>query len=251
VTDGSAPERAGYSLVYTKDLGTASGNGSAVTYATDNSGSIANGSFDRVGYYMELTSGAFGSQFVWVSFNTLTAQANKTGVPNDVSGEFYQAPVSNMNVQSNAGGIVTGNGITTGNIEFWPSNYNQGNDAGVPNASPSVFDFGDGGANTGAGYGSMQVHNHDLDGVGTGTAGQTLFAYNQWGYGGTDLGIGNDPVTGRENYSPDWTFAGNGGIYSAKLLQVYVHVPEPASMVLFGLGAVGLLAYRRRTARVN
>jgi sialate O-acetylesterase len=242
LTDVTAPERAGYSLVYTKDLATSSSNGSAVVYATDNSGSIANGTFDRVGYYMELQSATFGHQFAWVAFDTLTAQANKTGVPNDVSGEFYQAYLSNMNVESNVAGVVTGTGIATGNIEFWSTNYSPPSSAGVPGADGTKYDFGD--RPDPGGYGSMQLHNYG--------ASQTLMAYNQWGGNGIDAGIGNDPNTGRANYSPDWTFASNGGIYSAKLLEVYVHsVPEPTSLVLFGLGALGLLAYRRRRASTN
>ncbi|MCA9249403.1 MAG: hypothetical protein KDA42_19915, partial [Planctomycetales bacterium] len=61
------------------------------------------------------------------------------------------------------------------------------NSAGVPGASDEVWDFGDAapdGAGS-AGYGSLQVHNHD--------AGQTILAYNAWGNPGVagDAGIGN------------------------------------------------------------
>ena len=79
----------------------------------------------------------------------------------------------------------------------------------MPNASGQAYDTGDAPA-PGAGYGSMQVHNHD--------AKQTLFAINHWSEGArADLGIGNQP-----DKSPDWTFAANAGSYSSKRLRVLV-----------------------------
>ncbi len=126
-----------------------------------------------------------------------TSDLKKIGVPNVTSGAFFQQNVANMNVASNVAGIVTGNGITTGNIEFWPSNYNASNALSVPGASASTYDFGDGGAGTTNGHGSMQIHNYG--------AGQTLFGFNRWNAGAAaGLGIGNNPdLTGND---PDWTF---------------------------------------------
>ena len=57
------------------------------------------------------------------------------------AGNFQQL-LTNMNVNSNAPGIVTGSGLQTGNIEFWSTNYGGANGAGVPNAAGN-FDFGD------------------------------------------------------------------------------------------------------------
>ena len=118
-----------------------------------------------------------------------------------------------MTVLSNVAGIVTGTGITTGNVEFWPSNYNQSNGRAaanggpVPNASATAYDFGDGNAGTTAGHGSMQIHNYDLDGAGTGTAGQTLFSYAAWGASRvSEMGIGNNPNTAQ---APDYTVTAN------------------------------------------
>jgi len=108
--------------------------------------------------------------------------------------------------------MVTGTGITGGNIEFWPNNYGPANSAKVPNASDGVYDFGDQ-VDTGTpdGYGSMQIHNHD--------ARQTLFALNDWKAGnGADVGIGNQPQN-----NPDWTFAKNAGTYEHKRLRILVH----------------------------
>src|SRR6185369_4373873 len=84
------------------------------------------------------------------------------------AGTLNAGQVTNMNVLSNVAGIVTGTGITTGNVEFWPSNYTQANDYGVPNASAAAYDFGDGGAGTAQGHGSMQIHNYGAQ--------QTLFS---------------------------------------------------------------------------
>ena len=218
------PEASGYQLVYTlpiPDMST-NWNTNAVPYTVNNAASIADGSFSRVGYYLELQpTGGGASQYVYASMNAsgFTRKASQLGVPTTTSGAFFQQTVSSLNVVSNVSGIVNGTGISTGNIEFWPSNYTQANAINIPNASASTFDFGDGGASTAAGYGSMQIHNYG--------ASQTLFSYSRWGQSGTsDLGIGNQ-VGGSGN--PDWTFNGQSTTftpniknYSVKTLQVVV-----------------------------
>ena len=131
-------------------------------------------------------------------------------MPSVASGASFQQNLANMNVLSNVKGIVAGTGLKGGNIEFWPHNYGPENAAGVPNASSQLYDFGDKPADPAAGYGSMQIHNHD--------AKQTLFALNHWQAGqGADLGIGNAP-----GKSPDWTFAANAASYQSKRLRVLV-----------------------------
>jgi sialate O-acetylesterase len=57
----------------------------------------------------------------------------------------------------------------------------------------------------------MQVHNHG--------AGQTLFAINHCGADNLtlDIGIGNQP-----GGNPDWTFAGNSGSYTKRVLHTLV-----------------------------
>nr|HPM81869.1 autotransporter-associated beta strand repeat-containing protein [Candidatus Anammoximicrobium sp.] len=216
----NVPEAANYSLVYEKAIPVNSPgwNSGAVPYDVNNAADITQ-PFDRIAYYWELTKAGGGSDWVYVSVDAFTADKAKIGIPNTASGAFFQQYLSNMNVASNVAGIVTGTGIATGNIEFWPSNYGQANDKGVPNASASVFDFGDGGAGLTAGHGSMQIHNYDVDGSGPGTAGQTLFGYSAWGAARTsELGLGNQP-----SGNPDWTFnTANISTYTSRTLQVLV-----------------------------
>ena len=176
-------------------------------YTFDRRSNVGVGSFSRVAYYMELQkSGDPVPQYVWTAMDAFTTDPTKIGVP--VNGTFFQQKVTNLDVLSNVGGIVTGNSIATGNIEFWPSSYSATNSAGITGASNSTFDFGDGGASSsGGGYGSMQIHNYG--------ASQTLFAMNNFNTTNSGsyvcLGIGNQP-TG----NPDWTHAFNAATYDLR-----------------------------------
>ena len=217
----SVPEAANYRVVYEVNIPTAANFGSTVSYAQDNSAQMSTAGFSRVAYALELntTNNAGDNKWVWVSFDRPSniTLASKLGVPNVNSGEFYNrsnTSIANMNIYSNASGITTGSGISTGNIEFWPSNYGTGNDNGIPGANPNTYDFGDGGASTATGYGSMQIHNYG--------AGQTLFAFNRWGgaNGNVDIGIGNQ-IGGSGH--PDWTFAVNAGNYVVKHMYVLAY----------------------------
>ena len=235
-----AQVESGFVPVYTLNIPQgAAYDGATVPYTVDNSAAIPDGSFSRVAYLLTLggsTNPDSPNGFVYVSFDTFTHSAANIGVPNNVT---YNAPIqqflSNMNVVSNVPGVVNGTGLSTGNIEFWNSNYDQGNSLPVPNADSNTFDFGD--HPDPGGYGSMQIHNYGAQ--------QTLLAYNNWGNnagGNSDLGIGNSPVGG----NPDWTFRGNAGDYAVRTLEVFVN-PEPASLSLMGCSSLVLLARRRRT----
>ena len=214
----------GFVLVYSLDIPN-NGNfrdGTPVPYTTDNSATAP--AFDRIAYYLELDNGS-GTQWVYASMDAFTADATAIGLPHNVDNPVVrQQLVANMNVDSNVPGIATGSGLGTGNIEMWPSNYNASNPTSVPNASGSTYDFGDGGPTTAAGYGSFQVHNHDLDGAGPGTSGQVLLAYNRWGTSsgsGDDLGIGNS-----SGANPDYTFEQNADDYTSRRLEVYIREPQ-------------------------
>jgi len=203
----SAPEAKEFQLVYDLDI---SRIGANVVYDVDNRDKVKQ-PFDRIAYFLELQPAAGETQYVFVSMDAFTDDLGKIGVPTHASGARFQQNVANMNVCSNVQGLVTGTGLTGGNIEFWASNYGPRNSANVPNALNDKYDFGDEPTNPPDGYGSMQVHNHD--------AKQTVFALNHWRQGGgADLGIGNRPTD-----NPDWTFTGNAGSYRARRLRVLVH----------------------------
>jgi hypothetical protein len=213
------PDSDQYSLIYEAAIPeTTPAWGPGATYVIDNS---ATGpvNFDRVAYIM-----ALDDTWVWVSYDTVV-QANTlvtVGVPTVavVDGAPIQTTVTNMDVFSSitdANVVATGTGLSGGNIEFWPGNYNQANDANIPNASPNSLDFGDGGAATDVGYGSMQVHNHD--------ASQVIFAFNRWGgafSGGSEVGIGTNSAG-----EPDYTFSENGGNHTTRNLYVLVREGAP------------------------
>jgi sialate O-acetylesterase len=202
------PESKDYQLVYDLDLNRA---GHEIHWDVDNRAKIS-GTFDRVAYFLDLqdTSGVY--QSVYVSMDAFADSLDKIGVPTAESGAHFQQNVAHLDVFSNVKGVVTGTNLDGGNIEFWPNNYGPDNSASVPNASSSVYDFGDQPSDPADGYGSMQVHNHE--------ARQTIFAFNHWREAqGADLGIGNAPTD-----NPDWTFAKNAGTYKSKHLRIYVHV---------------------------
>jgi hypothetical protein len=214
------PEAANYQLVYSANLPTTgnfvSGTG-FIPYAVNHSADISG--FSRVAYYMELQkTGDAQPRYVWTSMDAFTTNAGRIGVPTTASGAVFQQPVANMNVVSNVAGVVNGTGITTGNIEFWPTNYSAPVVAGILPGNPgstSAFDFNDTRGTTG-GHGSMQVHNYG--------AAQTLLALSNWGTANTAnalaMGIGNNPTAGQ---NPDYTLSGNGTSWDLRrVLHVYV-----------------------------
>ncbi len=164
----NAPEADSYLLVYELNIpaGDVDYNSTPIDYSVDNSATIVQ-PFDRIAYTLELQD-ASGTRWVSVSMDAFTDDPTKLGVPNVASGAFFQRPVFNMAIDSNVPGIVTGTGIDTGMIDFWPSDYYERNDTFAPNASETQYDWGDGGGSITSGFGSMQVHNYDLDGDGSG-----------------------------------------------------------------------------------
>ena len=186
---GTIPDAAGYRLIFDLDLNKATGH--VMDYTVDESANT--GKFSRVAYFLELTSDA-GEHHLYVSMDAFTEDATKVGVPTAEMNVTFQQALTNLTVVSNHPDIVTGSELT-GNIEFWSTNYKEGNNAKVPEASGRVYDHGDQPGGAAKGYGSMQIHNP--------SAKQTLFAVNSWHRGGDkmDVGIGNS--TGK---TLDWTF---------------------------------------------
>lgn len=215
-------EISSYTQIYQLDIPNNADFGTTGTpsYSLNNSAKTFPTGIDRIAYYLELDNGS-GSRWVWVSMDAFTQNLGQIGVPTVASNAFWQQPVSNLNVESNVAGILTGQKINTGNIEFWPNTY--GTNPSVNNIGGSnSYDFND---STGpGGYGSMQIHNYG--------AGQTLLAYNAWNTSGFDeVGIGNNTArnTIDGNINPDWTFSQNASNYTIKQLQVWVK-PKPVDL---------------------
>ena len=205
----------GYQLVYTLDIPvTGNFNGMADPYRINQS--VLPYTFDRVAYYVELQKTDGTVQYLWASMDAFATDKTKIGIPLAALGTVYQRTVANLSVTSNVSTVQSGVNMTGGNLEYWSSGYGTENNAGVPSASASTFDFGDTGGNASQGYGSMQIHNSG--------ASQTLFAMNNWGTDGytIGLGIGNRPVD-----NPDWTFADNAGSYTRRLLHILVRPLTP------------------------
>ncbi len=212
----NVPESAGYTLAYALDIPTtANYKTTAPAYSINNSAQI--GPISRVAYYLELQTATGDLQYLWASMAPFTTDARMIGVPTLPSGALFQTNVTALNVVSNSPNVTTGTGLT-GNVEFWPSNYQATNSANVPGASDTLFDFGD--TPSAGNYGSMQLHNI--------AAGQTLFSFSNWGGNATPgdvcLGMGNNPapITG----GVDWTFANNGAAYTIRSLQVLVKTDD-------------------------
>ena len=199
----------GYHLAYTIDIPTQADfwNDADTYYSVNNYTNGLPQKFTRVAYYLELIAGTTTS-FVWTAMDAFTSDASRIDVPR--SGTHFRQYVNDLEIQSNVAGVSTGT-VAAGNIEFWPSSYGRDNAAGVPGASGSVFDFGDGGGGTGKGYGCMQVHNY--------AAGQTLFAVNRLNDANStvDIGIGN-----RSHADTDWTFAANAGDYDTRRMHIFI-----------------------------
>jgi alpha-N-arabinofuranosidase len=207
----NVPESAGYRLVYQLPIPDRAFDPSQ--YVVDNSKRAAEGSFRRIAYYMELESETYGKQFVWVSMDAFTKDAQLIGVPKTAE-HTQQKIVERMNVVSNVPGVVNGTGLS-GNIEFWRNNYG-GQPTGIVPGGSSIFDFDDT-RSDGGDHASMQVHNFG--------AKQTVFGYNHWNRNAApELGIGNQPQG-----NPDWTFAGNGAKYRVKNLYVLVAPLAPGA----------------------
>ena len=84
-----------------------------VPYSTDNSATAP--SFDRVGYYLELTNGA-GTQWVYVSAEAFARRARgRWDLPHNVNNPVvFQQALRSMNVLSNVSAVPAGNGPVHG-----------------------------------------------------------------------------------------------------------------------------------------
>ena len=187
--------------------------------------------FDRVAYCLELAASGGATNWVYVSMDAFTGDLAKIGVPTAERGAAFKTYANHMNVYAAAGaGVVTGDSIATGNIEFWPSNYGTANGAGLSGANSGYFDFDDSGYGTAVGHGSMQIHNYG--------AGETILSLSQFGYDGAvpSVGIGNNTDFSKNPGwpYPDWTFSGNAASYSVKNIYVLAHWGSTPESALYG-----------------
>ena len=202
----AAPEATKFTLAYDLDL---SRLGPNPAYATTPSAALVGKPAKRVAYFLELQPDDGPAQFVWVAMDAFTKDIAKLGVPTSASGARFQQEIRNLEIKSNVPGLTTG-AIATGNIEFWPNNYDPTNVKNAPGGNDSIYDCGDRMTDPAAGYGSMQVHGSP--------AGQTIFALNNWSNGSAaDVGIGNGPGENK-----DWTFSKSAGKFPHKRLRVLV-----------------------------
>jgi len=220
------PEANDYDLLYLLDLpaNNQAGGSFDLTYSVNNAVNYAK-PIARVAYYLEVQEQpGMPMRWVYVSMKAFADNPIYLGVPVAAKGQTFQMPVEDMNVYASAdSGIATGLHLTTGNIEFWGYNYTTTNAASVPNGNGAIFDCGDQ-IDMGGTYGSMQIHNHDLDDSGPGTDAQVLLAYNDWGGGGIDdIDIGN----ASSGPNPDWTFAANAQGWGVKRLYVLARPVTP------------------------
>lgn len=181
-------------------------------YTKDNSSEIESGTFERVGYFVEL-----GEDWVWVSMDRFQEDPKLVGVPKAQSNIVETGTVvKNLVIESSREDLNALNrpGLT-GIIEFWASNY------GAPGgeqfgSDDKLFDWKDSGGTTKAGCGSFQVFAFSDDSQ---TSATTLFGITKRG----GAGIGNQEST-EPLFSkcPDWTFGPGTGTYGKRNLEIWV-----------------------------
>ena len=211
----NVPEAVDYNIAYELPIPV---NGAfqgavAVPYSVNNSATAAPAGFDRVAYYLELTSAA-GTTWVYASMDAFTTSVTQTGLPHAVNNPVsFQQSVSNLSVLSNVAGVQNGS-FDRGQLEFWHHSYTAANGTAVFAApSTTLYDWGDTLSTASpSGYGSFQIHNPGSR--------QVVMAYNRWASSNAtndDVGIGNSTGT-----NPDYTFAANTATYTTRKLVVLV-----------------------------
>ncbi|MBO7654815.1 MAG: hypothetical protein J6U40_07815, partial [Kiritimatiellae bacterium] len=187
--------------------------------AIDNRFKYGDGSFSRVAYFMEVQfSHEESPRYVLVVMDPFTDKGYQFGIP--IGGYAFQKRVEHMDVYTNDPHITPGRDIATGCIEFWASNYGNGNSANGWGGSGGIFDWDDTGwSDARGGHGSMQIHNYG--------AREILICFNHFnGNNMPGLGVGqNQNVT---NADLDYTFTYNSDQYQ-RIRFVCMILPAPES----------------------
>jgi len=211
-------EASDYLVAYEYNIKTGGSIGTSIPYTRDNS-SLLPTNYNRVAYFLQLDN-----NWIWISMDDFTSgNITQLGIPhltlNDVT---WETSVTNMNVASNVAGIVTGNSITTGNIEIWKGDQNPtSNDYNVTGFAGNIrHDFDDQPKiNNANSYGIFQVHNYGAQ--------QTLFAFNRfYNSSNHDLGIGNDS----NSTITTWDYYGKGGIANYNTAKLYMLIENPIDL---------------------
>jgi len=230
-----------YSLLYkvnipeaAKNLNNNRSNWLAV-HETNNRSLYEGKSFARVAYYLELVRKSDGAtQWAWTSFDAPTQDMDRMGL---ITNKLWNVKtcVRNLNVRSNVDGIVQGDGIKTGSIEFFGSSYGKAATQGLPAADqPSdSFDWDDT-EQTGT-WGCLQVANYGARQMIISVSGH--MAGNVW-----SLGIGNCSTAA----NLDWTQKYNAADFTARTLYVFVQeggtpagTPTTSCEALYAIPEVG------------
>ncbi len=168
-------------------------------YSVDRSASVPDGSFHRVGYFVELQHPTRGNRWVYTEFDAFTEKVAELGIPDPaVMTAPLSVTVSNMDIVSSDG--TRQEGLANGRIEFTPYNYHPGTSAAYDTNDDLQIWFKQGN------YGSMQVH----------SGSNVVWSYNCHN-ATADLGIGNNAT----NEHPDWTFTFNAPEYTRKRITVF------------------------------
>ncbi len=209
------PEAQGFQRIYGFDVPKKPNfQNSSVPYDINNSSNAYPAGLSRIGYYVEVTENGV-DKWVWVSFDAMTSDLGKIGVPTFASGAVWNQIIDNLHVRSSGNANLTDGDFAQGSIEFWPYNYSPVGSKNI-DGNDEIYDFDDKPVSDGS-YGSMQIHGLNIN--------QTLFAMNRFHFGlDCDFGIGSNvqPNVEMSAVNPDWTYSYNCGDFSKKRIEVWV-----------------------------
>ncbi len=215
----NVPEAADFSHLYTLTLpaeNMAARTNYVAYHTVDNRTKFTGAKASRVAYYLELVNASGQTNWCWTAFNSITEDLERYSLPTNFK-KIVQQRVANLDVRSNVPGVTEVTGSNTGNVEFFPGDYAQGNTLGLSGADGGQFDWDDTARTSGA-YGCMQVHNWG--------AKQTCWAVSHLNTGTLDVGIGNYSTT-----KTDWTQTYKGVDYTSRRLLVFLKLDADAQAV--------------------
>ena len=219
----NVPQATDYTLLYQIDIPALfyvhNPSNYLAAHTIDNRARYAGAHVARVGYYFELTTTNANptTTWCWAAFDGFTDDlASYSFATNKNIKQF----VSNLDVASNSSGVNTGR-YPDGNIEFFFSNYGQGNALNI-GANTGSYDWDDAPSSTSPGFTCLQIHNYREQ--------QTLIGISRLRHtsGYSDVGIGNCSTAANK----DWTQRQTAGQYAVRRLYVFVMFDGAPSTLL-------------------